>query len=237
MSFSKLCLEMVRDPLHYHKFPWKLKRLPYQKKKNVQKLLVKLEALLQDSLRGTSTAEATRRCTSRGHLLTPKKSLSLLNIKKATWSYILPQTGKYRFKHQILSESNKNCRISQNSQKRSTHEVSGHFNNIWPNFTSPTAEQESSAAVKPETLPNKTEHMGGLKIPLRSSTSSFGPFWHHGPKKETAGAESALPATKISKSSNLRSELTDSLKILPKGSTSNFKSNWHRLTLHQRSDI
>ena len=42
MSFSKLCLEMVRDSSHYHKFPWKLKRLLYQKKK-VQRLLVKSE--------------------------------------------------------------------------------------------------------------------------------------------------------------------------------------------------
>ncbi|XXG59372.1 hypothetical protein AAC387_Pa04g1472 [Persea americana] len=91
------------------------------------------------------------------------------------------------FKHQILSESNKNCKILQNNQKNGANEVSGHFNTIWPNFNSPTAEQE-------------------------------------------------LPAEIVSKMLNLRSEPMDGLKILPEGSTSNFKSNRHRLTLHQLSN-
>ncbi|XXG68911.1 hypothetical protein AAC387_Pa06g1897 [Persea americana] len=91
------------------------------------------------------------------------------------------------FKHQILSESNKNCKIFQNGQKKGTHEVSGHFDTIWPNFNPPMAEYELLAAI-------------------------------------------------VSKTSNLRSEPMDGLKIPPKGSTSNFKSNRHRLTLHQLSN-
>ncbi|XXG53898.1 hypothetical protein AAC387_Pa03g1915 [Persea americana] len=127
---------------------------------------------------------AARHCTSRGHLLTPKMSLCYFNIK----SYMEPHHTRNTqccFKHQILSESNKNYKILQNSQKKDTHEVSGHFNTIWPNFT-PAAEQE-------------------------------------------------LPMATVSKISNLRTEPMDGLKIPPKGSTSNFKSNRHRLTLHQLS--
>ncbi|XXG79990.1 hypothetical protein AAC387_Pa09g0951 [Persea americana] len=123
MSFSKFFLEM--------------------------RLLVKSEVLLQNFLRGTSTAEA--------------------------------------IKHQILSESNKNYKIFQNSQKKGTHEVLGHFDTIWPNFNPPTAKRE-------------------------------------------------LPAATVMKISNLRSEPMDGLKIPPKGSTSNFMPNGHRLTLHQLSN-
>ncbi|XXG82680.1 hypothetical protein AAC387_Pa10g0580 [Persea americana] len=113
-------------------------------------------------------------------------SLSLLNIK----SYMEPHptTNKQSyFKHKILSESNKNCKILQNSQKKGTHEVSGHFDTIWPNFNPSTAERELSTAT-------------------------------------------------MSKTSNLRSESMDGLKTPPKGSMSNFKSNRHRLTLHQLSN-
>ena len=77
--------------------------------------------------------------------------------------------------------------ILQNSQKKGTHEVSGHFNTIWPNFNPPTAEPE-------------------------------------------------LPTATVSKTTNLRSKSMDGLKIPPKGSMSNFKSNQHRLTLHQLSN-
>ncbi|XXG42009.1 hypothetical protein AAC387_Pa01g2364 [Persea americana] len=113
-------------------------------------------------------------------------SLCLLSIK----NYTEPHPTKNRescFKHQILSESNKNCKILQNSQKNSTHEVSGHFNIIWPNFNPPMAEQE-------------------------------------------------LPTATVSKTSNLRSGPMDGLKIPPKGSMSNFKSNRYYLTLHQLSN-
>ncbi|XXG68814.1 hypothetical protein AAC387_Pa06g1819 [Persea americana] len=48
-------------------------------------------------------------------------------------------------------------------------------------------------------------------------------------------AKQELPAATVSKTSNLRSEPMDGLKIPPKGSTPNFKSNRHRLTLHQLS--
>ena len=121
-----------------------------------------------------------------GHLLTPKISLSLLKIK----SYMEPHPTTNRqscFKHQILSKSNKNCKILQNSKKKDTHEVSGDLDTIWPNFNPPATEQE-------------------------------------------------LPATIVSKISNLQSEHMDGLKIPPKGSMSNFKSNRHRLTLHQLSN-
>ena len=80
----------------------------------------------------------------------------------------------------------KNYKIFQSSQKKGTHEVSGHFDTIWPNFNPPTAERE-------------------------------------------------LPTATMSNTSNLRSESMDGLKIPPKGSTSNFKSNRHHLTLHQLS--
>ena len=70
------------------------------------------------------------------------------------------------FEHQILSESNKNCKILQNSHKKSTHEVSGHFDINWPNFTLPAAEYELPAAVKQKTSIHKTEHTVGLKMPL-----------------------------------------------------------------------
>ena len=112
--------------------------------------------------------------------------LCLFNIK----SYMEPHptTNKQsHFKHQILLESNQNCKILQNSQKKGTHEVSGHFNTIWPNFNPPTTEQE-------------------------------------------------LPAVTASKISSLQSKPMDGLKIPPKGSTSNFKSNRRRLTLHQLSN-
>ncbi|XXG88482.1 hypothetical protein AAC387_Pa12g0685 [Persea americana] len=113
-------------------------------------------------------------------------SFCLLNVKSYTEPH--PTTNRQScFKHQILSKSNKNCKILQNSQKRGTHEVSGHFDTIWPNFNPPTAKRE-------------------------------------------------LPAATVSNTSNLRSEPMDGLKIPPKGSTSNFQSNRHRLTLHQLSN-
>ncbi|XXG59083.1 hypothetical protein AAC387_Pa04g1223 [Persea americana] len=91
------------------------------------------------------------------------------------------------FKHQILAKPNKNYKISQSSQKKGTHEVSSHFDTIWPNFNPPTAEPE-------------------------------------------------LPTATVSKTSNLLSEPMDGLKIPPKGSMSNFKSNRHHLNLHQLSN-
>ena len=117
--------------------------------------------------------------------MTPKKSLCLFNTK--SYMELHPtKIGRRHLKHQILSESNRNCKVTQNSQKRGTHEVSGHFNTDWPNFTSPTAEQQ-------------------------------------------------LPAAIVSKTSKLRPEPTDGLRIPPKGSSSNFKSNRHCLTLRRLS--
>ncbi|KAJ8624525.1 hypothetical protein MRB53_033055 [Persea americana] len=48
--------------------------------------------------------------------------------------------------------------------------------------------------------------------------------------------EQELPVATVLKTSNLHSEPMDGLTIPPKGSTSNFKSNRHRLTLHQLSN-
>ena len=118
--------------------------------------------------------------------MTPKMSLCLINIK----SYMEPHPTTNRqscFKHQILTEPDKNYKIFQSSQKKGTHEVSGHFDTIWPNFNPPTAERE-------------------------------------------------LPTATMENTSNLRSESMDGLKIPLKGSMSNFKSNRHRLTLHQLSN-
>ena len=104
--------------------------------------------------------------------MTPKMSLCLFT-SKATWSRILPKIGRRHFKHQILSESNKNCKVIQNSQKRGTHEVSGHSDIIWPNFTSPTAEQQLPAATVSKTPNPRSKPTDGLKIPPKGSMSSF----------------------------------------------------------------
>ena len=90
------------------------------------------------------------------------------------------------FMHQILSESNKNCKVLQNSQKKSIHEVSGHFDTIWPNFTLPAIEQVFPVAVKLETLIHKTEHTVGLKISLEGSTSNSKQFWYRFAQKENS---------------------------------------------------
>ncbi|KAJ8627330.1 hypothetical protein MRB53_020637 [Persea americana] len=49
-------------------------------------------------------------------------------------------------------------------------------------------------------------------------------------------AEPELSTATVLKISNLRSEPMDGLKIPPKGSMSNFKSNRHHLILHQLSN-
>ena len=77
-------------------------------------------------------------------------SLCLLNIK----SYMEPHPTTNRqscFKHQILTEPNTNYKIFQSSQKKGTHEVSGHFDTIWPNFNPPTAKRELPAATVSKT--------------------------------------------------------------------------------------
>ena len=97
------------------------------------------------------------------------------------------------FKHQVLSESNKNCKILQDSQKNSTHEVLGHFDIIWPNFTFPAAEQDLPVAVKPETPIKKIEHLVGLKIPLEG-TSSFRQFRHRLAQKGNSRSKVSSPS-------------------------------------------
>ena len=114
-------------------------------------------------------------------MLTPKNVTLPLDTLSTSRSYIKSHPTINRqccFKHQISSESNKNCKILQNSHKKSTHGVSSHFDVIWSNFTLPAAEQEPPAEVKPETLIQKTKHTAGLKMPLEGSTSTSRPFRH-----------------------------------------------------------
>jgi len=59
MSFSKFCLEMVRDLSHCHKIPLGTQKATLSKK-NAQRLLAKSEVLLQSFLRGISTAKAVQ---------------------------------------------------------------------------------------------------------------------------------------------------------------------------------
>ena len=186
MSFSKFFLEMVRDVSHCHKIPFETQKLHYQEKCSENLGQVRSSPSKFSSRHIDCKGYPIRRCTSRGHLLTPKMSLCLINIK----SYMEPHPTTNRqscFKHQILTKPNKNYKIFQSSQKKGTHEVSGHFDTIWPNFNPPTTERE-------------------------------------------------LPTATMSNTSNLRSESMDGVKIPPKGSMSNFKSNRHRLTLHRLSN-
>ena len=82
-----------------------------------------------------------------------------------------PTTNRHGFfKHQILTELNTNYKIFQSSQKKGTHEVSGHFDTIWPNFNPPTAERELPAATMLNTSNLRLEPMDGLKIPPKGST-------------------------------------------------------------------
>ena len=91
-------------------------------------------------------------------------------------------------------------------------------------------------AIKVDTLFHKTEHTIGLKMPLYGSTSNSRPFRHCLAKKCKShilhATELALLTTTVSEISNLQSEPIDNLKVLPRGTTSNFKSNWQRLTQH-----
>ena len=150
MSFSKkFALRWYMISLTAIKSPWKLKRLLYQEKCSKTLGQVRSSPLKFSSRHINCKSYPIHRCTSRGHLLTPKMSLCLLNIK----SYMEPHpttNRQSRFKPQILSKSNQNCKILQNSQKRDTHEVSGHFDTIWPNFNPPTTEQEPSVAIVPK---------------------------------------------------------------------------------------
>ena len=91
-------------------------------------------------------------------------------------SYMKPHPTTNRqscFKHQILSESNKNYKILQNSQKKGTYEASGHFDTIWPNFNPSTAERELPTATVSNTSNLLLESIVGLKIPPKGSMSNF----------------------------------------------------------------
>ena len=100
---------------------------------------------------------------------------------------------QYYFKHQILSESNKNYKVLQNSQKKSTHEVLGHSDTIWPNFTLLATAQVLLVAVQLETLIHKIEHIIGFKMALEGSTSNSMPFWHRLAKKGNSRSKVSSP--------------------------------------------
>ena len=94
MSFSKFCLEMVRDLSHCHKIPLETQKATLSKK-NGQRLLAKSEVLLQSFLRGTSTAKAIQFvAVPRGGICWHQKCHFASSTSKATWSRILLQTGK-----------------------------------------------------------------------------------------------------------------------------------------------
>ena len=184
MSFSKLCPEMVHDLFHYHKIS-----LETQKGYSIER------KALRDSW---SSHKLSFKVFFEAHRLQKLCSSSLYlegafvdtkNVTLPLQHQKLHGAASYYKQAKPLQASDlvrikQNCKILQNSQKKGTHEVSGHFDTIWPKFNPPTAEQELSAATV-------------LKI------------------------------------SNLQSEPVDGLKIPPKGSTSNFKSNRRRLTIHQ----
>ena len=142
---------MVRDLSHCHKIPLETQKATLSREKCSETLgQVRSSPSKFSSRHIDCKSYPIRRCTSRGHLLTQKMSLSLLNIK----SYMEPHRTANRqscFKLQILSESNKNCKILQNSQKKGTHEISGHFDTIWPNFNPPTAKRELPATTVSKT--------------------------------------------------------------------------------------
>ena len=139
------------------------------------------------------------------------------------------------FKHQILSESNQNCKVTQNSQKRGTHEVSGHFDIIWPNFTSPTAEQQLPAATVSKTSKLLSEPTDGLRIPPKSCISNFRSFRQRLTQFRCSETKPSLPAAEHPGTMAPNSELVDHLKMTPASSLSNFRSIGHRLTKSQSS--
>ena len=124
-----------------------------------------------------------------------KKCHIASSTSNVTWSHIIPHIEKCYFKHQILSKSNKNYKVFQNSQENGTHEVSGHFNIIRPSFALPTAEHELPVAVKPEILTHRTEHTVGLKMPLGGSTSNFKSFRHRLTQKGNSRSDVSSPVS------------------------------------------
>ena len=75
------------------RFPWKLKRLHYQEKCSETLGLVRSSPSKFSSRHIDCKGYPIRRCTSRGHLLTPKCHFAS-STSTAIWSRILLQTGK-----------------------------------------------------------------------------------------------------------------------------------------------
>ena len=140
------------------------------------------------------------------------------------------------FKHQILSKSNKNCKIFQNSQKRGTHEVSGHFDTIWPNFNPPIAKQELRRRqcrrhqIFDQSLWMVSKYL--QKAP-RQFSSQTDTVW---PSINSRTAKSSFSAARTTEAITHQAKYMGSFYMLPKGCTSIFRSFRQRLTRHWRSE-
>ncbi|XXG53355.1 hypothetical protein AAC387_Pa03g1457 [Persea americana] len=99
----------------------------------------------------------------------------------------------------------------------------------------PTTNRQS--CFKHQILPKSNKKCKILQNSQKGGTHEvlghFDTIW---PNFNPPTAKQELPAATVTKTSNLRSGPMDGLKIPPKGSTSNFKSNRHRLTRHQLSN-
>ena len=156
-------------------------------------------------------------------------SLCLFNIK--SYMELHPTTNRQsRFKHQILSESNKNCKILQNSQKKITHEVLGHFDTIWPNFDPRTVEQELPAVtvskyqIFDQILWIVLKYLQKTPRQISSQTDTVWPFIN------SQMAKSRLSAARTTDAATHQTKHMGSFYMLPNGCMSNFRSFRQRMT-------
>ena len=116
MSFSKLCLEMVHDPSHCHKISSETQR-GYSIKIYARRLLVKSRSSLSKFSSRHIDWKINLSLYLEGVFVDTKKCHFASSTLKGTWSHVLPQLGKCNFKHQILSESNKNGKILKKAKR------------------------------------------------------------------------------------------------------------------------
>ena len=110
MSFSKLCLEMVRDLSHCYKIPLETQKAILSKEKCSKTLGQPKRSPPKFSSRHINyKSYAIRRCTSREHLLTQKISLCFFNIK--SYMELHPTTNR-----QIQLQTSDLVRIKQKLQ-------------------------------------------------------------------------------------------------------------------------
>ena len=147
-------------------------------------------------------------------------SLCLLNIK----SYMEPHPTTNRqsyFKHYILSESNKNCKILQNSQKKGIHEVSGHFDTT--GITSILQRLSRSSRrrqcwrhqIFDQSLWMVSKYLQKAPRQISSQTDTVWPSIN--PRK----AKSSLSVARTSDAATHQTKHMSSFYMLPKGCTSN----------------